>query len=134
MRNALLAIDRTALPGRWGKAGISGYLSSVLEGSGKPLRPEDRRELRPDAFHAQQHCRRDRRCGLFHGEQRIPLGLHSLDLRDKQLEPIKFATNLRFEMRGQGPAVAGLKRIQPLPPIATQRLVSRIRPGRKAIL
>ena len=56
---------------------------------------------------------------LFHGEQRIPLGLHSLDLRKQQLEPIKFATNLRFEMQGQGPAVAGLQHIQPLPPIAT---------------
>jgi hypothetical protein len=36
---------------------------------------------------------------LFRGEQR-PLGLHSLNLREQQLEPIKFATNLRFEMRG----------------------------------
>jgi hypothetical protein len=56
---------------------------------------------------------------LFRGEQRIPLGLRSLNLREQQLEPIKFATNLRFEIRGQGPAVAGLKRIQPLPPITT---------------
>ena len=36
MRDALLAIDRPALPGRWGKAGISSYLSSVLEGPESP--------------------------------------------------------------------------------------------------
>jgi hypothetical protein len=113
------------------KAGISGDLSSVLEGPRKSLRPEDRRELRPDALHAQQHRRRDRRFSLFRGEQHIPLGLHSLNLRKQQLEPIKFATNLRFEMRGQGPAVAGLKRIQPLPPIATQRLVAGYALGEK---
>ena len=58
MRDALLAIDRPALPGRRGKAGISSYLSSVLEGSGKPLRPEDRRELRPDASHEELGVKR----------------------------------------------------------------------------
>ena len=36
-------------------------------------------------------------------------GVIFFNLREQQLEPIKFATNLRFEMRGQGPAVAGLK-------------------------
>ena len=57
LRDALLAIDRPALPGRRGKAGISGDLSAVIEVSEEPLRPEDRSELRPDAIDAQQHRR-----------------------------------------------------------------------------
>jgi hypothetical protein len=55
--------------------------------------------------------------------QRVPLGLHSLDLLEQQFEPIKFSTNLGFEMWGQATAIASLKRIQPNPPIATQRLI-----------
>ena len=43
---------------------------------------------------------------------------------EKQLEPIEFTFDLRFEMRGQGTAIAGLKFFQPVAPIAAQRLVS----------
>ena len=74
----------------------------------------------------QQHRRRGRRFGLFCVEQRVPLGLHSLDLLEKQFEPIEFSTNLGIEMLGQAAAIASLKRIQPRSPIATQRLI----PGR----
>ena len=123
MRDALLAIDRPALPRRRGKAGISGDLSAVIEMSGESLRPEDRSELRPNAMDTQQHRRRGRHFGLFRVEQRVPLGLHSLDLLEKQFEPIEFSTNLGFEMLGQATAVASLERIQPRPPIATQRLI-----------
>ena len=59
-------------------------------------------------------------------EQRVPLGLHSFDLLEKQFEPIEFSTNLGFEMLGQAAPIASLKRIQPRSPIATQRLI----PGR----
>ena len=73
----------------------------------------------------QQHRRRGRRFGLFCVEQRVPLGLHSLDLLEQQFEPIEFSTNLGFEMLGQATAIASLERIQPRSPIATQRLVPR---------
>ena len=72
----------------------------------------------------QQHRRRGRRFGLL-CEQRVPLGLHSLDLLEQQFEPIKFSTNLGFEMLGQSTAIASLKRFQPRPPIATQWLIPR---------
>jgi len=58
---------------------------------------------------------------LFCVEQRVPLGLHSPDLLEKQFEPIEFPANLGFEMLGQATAIASLKRIQPRPPIAPQR-------------
>jgi hypothetical protein len=117
--DALLAIDRPALPRRRGKAGINGDLSAVIEVSGESFGPEDRSELRPNATDTQQHRRRGRHCGLFRVELRIPLGLHSLDLLEQQFEPIEFSTNLGFEMLGQATAIASLKRIQPRPSIAT---------------
>src|SRR5271157_1371890 len=123
LRDALLAIDRPALPRRWGEAGISGDLSAVVEVSGESFTPEDRSELRPNAMDIQQHRRRGRHFGLFCAEQRIPLVLYSLDLLEKQFEPIEFSTNLGFEMLGQATAIASLNRIQPRPPIATQRLI-----------
>jgi len=64
----------------------------------------------------QQHRRRDRRFGLL-CEQRVPLGLHSLDLLEQQFEPIEFSTNLGFEMLRQAPAIASPKRIQSRTPI-----------------
>jgi hypothetical protein len=36
----------------------------------------------------QQHRRRGRRFGLFCVEQRVPLGLHSLDLLEQQFEEL----------------------------------------------
>ena len=71
----------------------------------------------------QQHRRRGRHFGLFCAEQRVSLGLNSLDLLEKQFEPIEFSTNLGFEMLGQVAAIAGLKRIQPRSPVAMQRLI-----------
>ena len=72
--------------------------------------------------------RRGRRFGLLCVEQRVPLGLHSLDLLEKQFEPIEFSTNLGFEMLGQATAIAGLERTQPRGLIATQRLIAGCAP------
>ena len=111
-----------------GKAGISGDLSAVIEVFGESVSPEDRSELRPNAMDTQQHRRRGRRFGLFCVEQRVPLGLHRLDLLEKQFEPIEFSTNLGFEMLGQATAIAGLERTQPRGLIATQRLIAGCAP------
>jgi hypothetical protein len=89
---------------------------------------------RPNATDTHQHRQRSRRFGLFCVEQRVPLGLHSLDLLEKQFEPIKFSTNLGFEMLGQATAIASLERIQPRSPIATQRLIPGCALERRAIL
>ena len=91
--------------------------------SGEPFRPKNRSELRPNAMESQQHRRRSRHFGLLCVEQRIPLGFHSLDLLENQFEPIKFSTNLGFEMLGQATAIAGLKRIQLRSPVTMQRLI-----------
>ena len=44
---------------------------------------------------------------------------------EKQFEPIKFTFDLRFEMRGQGTAIAGLKFFQPVAPIAAETAMAR---------
>ena len=62
--------------------------------------------------------------GLCRSQQRVPLTLHGLDLLEKQFEPIELTVDLRFEMLGQGTAIAGLEFFQPLAPVAAQRLVS----------
>ena len=53
-----------------------------LEVSEQPFRPEDGGELRPDTLDVEQHRRRPRRWrrGFRRSEQRVPLGLHRLDL------------------------------------------------------
>jgi hypothetical protein len=84
---------------------------------GESLRPEDRSELRPNATDTQQHRRRSRHFGLFCVEQRVPLGLHSLDLLEQQFEPIEFSTNLGFEMLRQATAIASLERMRVFPRI-----------------
>ena len=71
----------------------------------------------------QQHRRRGQPFGLLCVEQRVPLGLDSFDLFDKQFKSIEFSINLGFEMFGQATAVASLERIQLRPSIATQRLI-----------
>ena len=64
-----------------------------------------------------------------HSQQRVPLGLHGLDLFEKQFEPIELTVDERLEMRREGTAIAGLEFFQPLAPVAAQRLDIRICPG-----
>jgi heme oxygenase len=91
--------------------------------SEEPFRPEDGGELRSDTLDVEQHRRR--RCDLLRGKQHVPLGLHRLDLLEQQLQPIEFTANLRLQVIRQQATIAGLKRIQPLPSVAAQRLVAR---------
>jgi hypothetical protein len=61
---------------------------------------------------------------LFHGQQRVPRDLHSLDLFENKFEPIELTVDERFKMRREGTAVAGLQFFQPLAPVASRRLIS----------
>src|SRR5216683_534268 len=122
--HSLFPIDRSALPGCWRQARISGDLTSVVEVAEEPFRPKYGGELRTNAFNIQQHRRRHRRRGMRRDQQCVPLGLHGFDLLEKHFEPIELAVDLRLEMRGQGTAVAGVEFFQPLMPVAAQRLVS----------
>src|SRR5947209_16844226 len=130
-RNTLFAIDRSALPGRRCKARVSGDLSSVVEVSEEPFRPEDSGELGSDARNLEQHRRQCWRGGVFRGQQHIALGLHGFDLLEQQFEPVELTANLRLQMLRQRTAVAGLELFQALAPITAPRLVSGYLLGEK---
>ena len=112
------------MPGCRRQARISGELASVVEVSEEPLRPKYGGEFWPDALKVEQHRRRRWHSVFCRRQQRVPLALHGLDLLEKQFEPIELTVDLRFEMLGQGTAIAGLEFFQPLAPVAAQRLVS----------
>ena len=57
---------------------------------------------------------------MFHSQQRVPRGLHGLDLFEKKFEAIELTDDERFKMLRQGAAVAGLEFFQPLAPVAAQ--------------
>jgi hypothetical protein len=58
------------------------------------------------------------------GEQLVPLRLRQLDLIKQRFEPIEFAADLGLEMRRQATAVARRQLVEPLAPVAAQRLVT----------
>ena len=93
--------------------------------SEEPFRPEDGGEFRSNTLDVEQHCRRRWRGDLLRGKQHVPLGLYRLDLLEQQFQPIEFTANLRLQVIRQQTTIAGLERIQPLSPVATQRLVAR---------
>jgi len=61
---------------------------------------------------------------LSHSQQRVPRGLHGLDLSEKKFKPIELTVDECFKMLREGAAVAGLEFFQPLAPVAAQRLIS----------
>ena len=134
--HALFAIDRSALPGRRRQAGVGSDLASIVEVSEQPFRPEDGGELRPDALMSSNIAGRSRRCrsALARSEQRVPLGLHRLDLFEQQFEPIEFAADLRLQMLRQGTAIARPQLLEPLAADRGAAARSRICPGRTAVL
>src|SRR5208283_1773077 len=122
--DALLAIDRSALPGRRRESGVRGNLASIVEMAEEPLQPEDGGKFRTDAFEVEQHPPgRRRRSGLLRGEHLVSLGLRQLDLIEQQFQPIEFAADLGLEMRRQGATVSRRQFIETLASIAAQRLV-----------
>ena len=46
---------------------------------------------------------------MSHSQQRVPRGLHGLDLFEKKFKPIELTVDERFEMLREGAAVAGLE-------------------------
>ena len=121
-RHALFAIDRSALPGCRGQARIRSDLASIVEVSEKSFRPEDGGEVRSNALDREQHGRRRRRGNLLRGKQRVPLGLHLLDLLEQQFEPIELTADLSLQMLWQWTAIARPQLVEPSPTVTTQRL------------
>src|SRR3954462_9747281 len=89
--DALLPMDRSALPRRGGQPRISRNLLSVVERAEQALRPERGSRFWSNASQGQQQGRWRWHAGarLRLGQYGIPLGFDSLDLFDQELEPIE---------------------------------------------
>src|SRR4051794_32443606 len=123
--DALVPMDRSALPRRRGQPGIGGNLLSVAERAEQAFRPERDGRLGSDASQRQQLGRWRWHTGarLRLGQHGIALGFDSLDLFDQQLEPVELAADLGLQALRKGATIARDQRLKPLPAVAVQGLV-----------
>src|SRR3954464_1965182 len=123
--DALVPMDRSALPRRGGQPRIGGNLLSVAEPAEQTFRPERGGRLGSNASQRQQLGRWRWNAGarLRSSEQGIPLGFDSLDLFDHELEPVKLAADLGLQALRKGATIARDQRLKPLPAVAVQGLV-----------
>src|SRR3954470_15069385 len=120
--DALVPMDRSALPRRGGQPGISRNLLSVTERAEQALRPERGGRLGSNAPQRQQQGRWRWHTGarLRSSEHGIPLGFDSLDLFDQELEPVELPTDLGLQALGKGATIARDQLLKPLPAVAVQ--------------
>src|SRR3954447_18260029 len=123
--DALVPMDRSALPRRRGQPGIGGNLLSVAERAEQAFRPERDGRLGSDASQRQQLGRWRWHTGarLRLGQPGIALGFAGLDLFDQQLKPIELAADLALEARRKGATIARDQLLKPPPAVAVQGLV-----------
>lgn len=119
----LFAVDRSALPGRRRQSGVGRHLPAIGKGAVKSFRPYDRRVLRADPSQIAKDLRRSRRDVARLLDRRIPLALDGLQLRDDELEPIEFASNLSLDVVRQRAAVARLQSVQPRSAMTMERFI-----------
>src|SRR3982750_2629305 len=123
--DALVPMDRSALPRRGGQPRISRNLLSVVERAEQALHPERGGRLGSNPSQCQQLGRWRRHTGarLRLGQYGIPLGFDSLDLFDQELEPVKLPADLGLQALRKGATIARAQFLEPLPAVAVQGLV-----------
>src|SRR4051812_45283125 len=117
--DALLPMDRSALPRRGGQPRISRNLLPVVERAEQAFRPECGGRLGSNPSQRQQLGRWRWHTGarLRVGEQCIPLGFNSLDLFDQELEPIELPADLGLQALWKGATIARDQFLEPLPAV-----------------
>src|SRR3954464_6135118 len=125
LRDALVPMDRSALPWRGGQPGIGGNLLSVAERAEQTFRPERSGRLGSNASQRQQQSRWRWHAGarLRLGQHGIPLGFDSLDLFDQELEPVELAADLDLQALRKGATIARDQLLKPLATVSVQGLV-----------
>src|SRR3954452_16442359 len=123
--DALLPMDRSALPRCGGQPRISCNLLSVVERAEQAFRPECGGRLGSNPSPRQQLGRWRWHTGsrLRLGEQCIPLGFDSLDLFDHEFEPIEFPADLGLQALRRGATMPRYRLLEPLSTVAVQGLV-----------
>src|SRR3954463_2391283 len=115
--DALVPMDRSALPRRGGQPRISRNLLSVAERAEQALRPERGGRLGSNAPQRQQQGRWRWHTGapLRPGPHGFPLGFDSFDLFDQELEPIELAADLGLQALRKGATIARDQLLETLP-------------------
>src|SRR5829696_8909182 len=123
--DALVPMDRSALPRRGGQPRIGGNLLAIVERAEQALRPERGGRLGSNASQRQQQGRWRWHAGarLRLGQHSIPLGFNSLDLFDQELKPIELPTDLGLQALRKGATIARDQFLEPLSTIAVQGLI-----------
>src|SRR5215207_7554161 len=118
--DALVPMDRSALPRRRGQPRISRNLLSVAERAEQALRPERGGRFRSNTSQRQQLGRWRWHAGarLRLGQPGIPLGFDSLDLFDHEFEPIELPADLGLQALRKGATTARDQFLEPLSTIA----------------
>src|SRR5215212_11137612 len=123
--DALVPMNRSALPWRGCQPRIGGNLLSVAERAEQALRPERGGRLGSNASQRQQQGRWRWHAGarLCLSEHGIALGFDSLDLFDQELEPVELPADLGFQALRKRATIARDQLLKPLPTVAMQGLV-----------
>src|SRR3954466_7196198 len=123
--DALVPMDRSALPRRGGQPGISRNLLSVTERAEQALRPERGGRLGSNApqHELQGGWRWHRGARLRSSEHGIPLGFDSLDLFDQELEPVELPADLGLQALRKRATIARDQLLKPLPAVPVQGFV-----------
>src|SRR5881227_2588394 len=123
--DALVPMDRSALPRRGGQPRISRNLLPIVERAEQAFRPECGGRLGSNPSQRQQLGRWRWHTGarLRLGQHGIPLGFDSLDLFDQELEPIELPSDLGLQALRKGATIARDQFLKPLSTVAVQGLV-----------
>src|SRR5690349_10114811 len=106
----------------------------IAEASEEGFEPEHGGELGADTFESHEHhggilaTSSGHRLGtdfLLRSQQRAALRLDFPDLAHEHLDPLDLANDSRLEIAWHGSAVRRPQRVEPLPPVPTQRIVVR---------
>src|SRR4029450_5728159 len=123
--DALVPMDRSALPWCGGQPRIGRNLLSVAERAEQALRPERGGRLGSNASQRQQQGRWRWPTGARPrpGQHGIAPGFDSLDLFDQELEPIELAADLGLQALRKGATIARDQRFKTPPAVSWQGLV-----------
>ena len=122
-RDALIPFDAAALPGAGRQSAVSRHLASVAEAAKQRFQPEERGELRAQAFELEKQG--GGVVGLlgFRADERVAGAFDRSQLRRHQRDPIELPAYFRLQQRRQLTAVAGSQRLESFETISPKRIV-----------
>src|SRR5208337_4443750 len=124
LRDALIPFDAPAPSGTGRQSAVSRRLASVAKAAKQRFQPEERGELRAQAFELEKQGGGGvRLLGSFRADQPVASAFDRSQLRRHQRDPIEFPADFRLQHRRQLTAVAGSQRLESFETIAPKRIV-----------